>query len=523
VFGSLPNTILAGKLPTSAGKLPALPRFCTTPERSALLFSVTMPNERSFKQIQGSICAPRGFEAAAVFCDIKKLGTGKGSEKGKKRDLALIVSEVPAVVAGMFTTNQVCAAPVKVSARRAAKKSARGIVVNSGNANACTGTQGLRDAEKMTQIAADAVAAVYSSRRSSAKADDRRKDSVRPAVANRRYRKITPHDVLVCSTGRIGVPMPMKNVERGIRECAPLLARTTGNARQVAGAIMTTDTRRKEIAVEFKIGKSTVRIGGICKGAGMIQPGMALAKGHATMLAFIISDVVIGPGFLKCALETAVAQSFNRITVDGDMSTNDSVIMLANGLAGNPFIGGARLRRADKLFNGSRGLSPHQHKFQEALNFVCLELAKMIVRDGEGVSRLVTLNVRGARNVHEAQSAARSVANSTLVRASWCGGDPNWGRILCALGYSNARIDEKLVDVGYASPGSRKIVFAFRRGRPTNVALKTLAQITSLREFDLCIDLHLGRFGFTMYAADLTEDYVALNKGDVSDPKTLGG
>ena len=271
-----------------------------------------------FRIIPGSICAPRGFRCAAVFCDIKKLGTGTGSEKGRKDDLALIVSDVPAVVAGMFTTNQVCAAPVQISRKVAAKNLARAIVVNSGNANACTGKQGMLDAESMARVTAASVAALYE-----------RRDQTDSPVIDRHY-KITGADVLVCSTGRIGVPMPMKNVERGIRACAPLLARSTSNARQVAEAIMTTDTRRKEIAVEFRIGPSTVRIGGVCKGAGMIQPGMA------TMLAFITTDAAIESGALKHALKIAVAQSFNRITVDGDMSTNDSVIMLANGLAENP-------------------------------------------------------------------------------------------------------------------------------------------------------------------------------------------
>src|SRR6266581_1037317 len=251
-----------------------------------------MPNKGMFKQISGSICAPLGFKAAAVFCDIKRLGTGKGSEKGQKCDLALIVSDVPAVVAGMFTTNQVCAAPVKLSARRAPNRFAQAIVVNSGNANACTGRQGIRDAKRMADMAAAAL-------------------------------KLDGSDLLVCSTGRIGVPMPMKNVERGIRACAPLLARSVTNARRTAEAILTSDTQRKEIAVEFRIGKSTARIGGICKGAGMIQPRMATL--NATMLAFITTDVAIEPDLLKRALRVAVAQSFNRITVDGDMSTNDSV------------------------------------------------------------------------------------------------------------------------------------------------------------------------------------------------------
>jgi glutamate N-acetyltransferase/amino-acid N-acetyltransferase len=453
--------------------------------------------KNSLRQIPGSICAPRGFKAAAVFCDIKRIGTGKGSEKGQKRDLALIVSDVPAAVAGMFTTNQVCAAPVKVSARRAATKFARAIVVNSGNANACTGRQGMRDAEEMTRLTAQAVAALYERRN--------RKES---AVTDYRYRRISAQDVLVCSTGRIGIAMPMKNVERGIRECAPLLARSTTNARQVAEAIMTSDTRRKEIAVEFKIDNCKVRIGGNCKGAGMIQPGMAVATKHATMLAFITSDVAIEPGSLKRALEIAIAQSFNRITVDGDMSTNDAVIMLANGLAENSKLG-ARNSRFEL--------------FQAALNHICLELAKMIVRDGEGTSRFVTLHVRGARHARDAETAARSIANSSLVKTSWCGGDPNWGRILCALGYSGAKVDEAMVDVGYAKPGDRKVIFGFRRGNPTNVSLQKLAKITSAPEFDLHVDLHAGRGEFVLYAADLTENYVTFNKGDVNDPATLGG
>jgi glutamate N-acetyltransferase/amino-acid N-acetyltransferase len=440
-----------------------------------------------FRQISGSICAPRGFECAAVFCDIKKLGTGSGSEKGRKTDLALIVSTVPAAVGGMFTTNQVCAAPVRISRERCIRKFARAIVVNSGNANAATGVHGMRDARAMTRITAASVAALYE-----------RQKQKNSAVTDRRY-KITGADVLVCSTGRIGVPMPMKNIERGIRRCAPLLARSTANARQVAEAMMTTDTRRKEIAFEFNVGRSTVRIGGICKGAGMIQPGMA------TMLAFVTTDAAIEPATLKSALKIAVQQSFNRITVDGDMSTNDSVIVLANGLAGNP---------KSEIRNS---------KFQDALNLVCLELAKMIVHDGEGTSRFITLRVRGARSDHEAELAARSIANSSLVRASWCGGDPNWGRILCALGYSGADVDETIVDVGYARPGGQKTVFAFRRGRPTNVALKTLARITAAPEFDLHVTLHRGGGEFVLYAADLTEDYVAFNKGDVKDPSSLGG
>ena len=434
--------------------------------------------QTNFKIIPGSICASRGFKAAAIFCDIKRLGTGKGSEKGRKDDLALIVSDVPAAVAGMFTTNQVCAAPVKVSVRNAARKFARAIVVNSGNANACTGARGMADAEKMTELTAQRLG-------------------------------IEAREVLVCSTGRIGVPMPISNVKRGIAAAAGRLSASRASARQAAEAIMTSDTRRKEIAVEFQLGGARVRLGGICKGAGMIQPGMSrngsgsAAGLHATMLAFLTTDAAVEPDLLKGALENAVAQSFNRITVDGDMSTNDTVLVLANGLAGNA------------------GMD--RDVFQRALNFVTLELAKMIVRDGEGVTRFVTLRVQGARTQADAEAVARAVANSTLVKTSWFGGDPNWGRILCAVGYSNAKVDEAKMDVGYSRPGKNKITFAVRRGQPTRVGLQTLGAIVSQPEFDLHIFLKAGRHDCVLYTSDLTEEYVEFNKGNLSDPKSLGG
>jgi glutamate N-acetyltransferase / amino-acid N-acetyltransferase len=435
--------------------------------------------KNSFRKISGSICAPRGFKAAAVFCDIKRLGTGKGSEKGRKRDLALIVSEVSAAVAGMFTTNQVCAAPVKVSARNAARKFARAVVVNSGNANACTGARGMADAEAMTTTVANNLGT-------------------------------SANEILVCSTGRIGVPMPMANVKRGIVMAAERLARNRTTASEVAEAIMTSDSRRKEIAVEFQLGDARVRLGGICKGAGMIQPGMSRtgkrpgAGLHATMLGFLTTDAAVDPGFLKEALEKAVAQSFNRITVDGDMSTNDTVLILANGMAANP-------PGADRQI------------FQRALDFVTLELAKMIVRDGEGVTRFVTLHVRGARTAADAEAVARAVANSALVKTSWFGGDPNWGRILCAIGYSSAHVEETKVDVGYSGPGKTKITFAVRGGQPTRVGLQTLGAIVAKPEFDLHIFLNSGRHDCVLYTSDLTEEYVEFNKGNLSDPKSLGG
>ena len=438
-------------------------------------------------EIPGSILAPRGFRAAGVFCDIKRLGTGKGSDKGKKRDLALIVSEAPATVAGMFTTNLACAAPVKVCVERVKKGSARAVVVNSGNANACTGKQGLQDAMEMARFAERAL-------------------------------DIPQGSVLVGSTGRIGVTLPMDNVRAGIIEAAALLDSTAGHAAQAAEAIMTSDTRSKQIAVELKMGGKVVRIGGICKGAGMIQPGMSLTGKrpaamplHATMLCFITSDAAVEPKVLQAALREAVANSFNRITVDGDMSTNDTVLVLANGLAGNPQ---SALRNPQ-----SKGFG----RFQAALTHVCLALAKMIVRDGEGVSRVVTVRVNGARTFADADAAARAVANSPLVKTSWHGGDPNWGRIIAAVGYSPATIVEEKVDIGYSTPGSRDILWSLKRGQPTQATFKTLCAAVAPKEFDLHINLNLGRAGAMMYAADLTEDYVEFNKGDVSDPSSLGG
>jgi len=434
--------------------------------------------------IRGSIVAPRGFRTSGVFCDIKRLGTGKGSEKGRKRDLALIVSDVPATVAGMFTTNQACAAPVKVCVERVGKGTAQAVVVNSGNANACTGRQGLWDAREMARFTEQALA-------------------------------LPQGTVLVGSTGRIGVTLPMDNVRAGIIEAAVELGSTPLHAAQAAEAIMTSDTRPKEVAVEVKLGGQAVRIGGICKGAGMIQPGMS-ASGkrpgatplHATMLCFVTTDAAVKADILQAALREAVANSFNRITVDGDMSTNDTVLVLANGLAANRDFG---LRTSDF------GL------FQSALTQVCLELARMIVRDGEGVSRIVTVRVNGARSFADADVAARAVANSSLVKTSWHGGDPNWGRIIAALGYSPATIVEEKVDIGYSAPGSREVLWSLKRGQPTAATFKALCAAVAPKEFDLHVQLNLGRAKAVIYAADLTEEYVDFNKGDVSDPSSLGG
>ena len=443
---------------------------------------------KQFKEILGSIVAPTGFLASGVFCDIKKLGTGKGSNKGQKRDLALIVSETPATVAGLFTTNQVCAAPVKVCVERLKKGNlVQVLVVNSGNANACTGKQGMADAREMVSFTEKTLA-------------------------------LSSGRALVGSTGRIGVTMPMDNVRAGILEAAMELGTTAAHADRATEAIMTSDTKPKQVAVEFQLGGKTVRIGGICKGAGMIQPGMsatgarpaALPHGglHATMLGFITTDASVEQKILQAALTEAVANSFNRITVDGDMSTNDTVLVLANGLAGN-----------EKLKTKNLKLKT----FQSALNHVCLELAKKIVRDGEGVHRVVTVRVNGAKTIPDADAAARAVANSALVKTSWHGGDPNWGRIIDAIGYSPATVVEEKIDIGYSAPGGKKILWSLKRGQPTKATFAQLCAAVAPKEFELLINLNLGKASAVMYAADLTEEYVDFNKGDVTDASSLGG
>jgi glutamate N-acetyltransferase/amino-acid N-acetyltransferase len=320
------------------------------------------------------------------------------------------------------------------------------IVANSGNANACT---------KDGPIHARAM-----------------------AVAVARRLGCAENHVLVCSTGRIGVNLPIVKVEAGVKELLGVLSRRGGA--MAAQAILTSDTFAKEVAVQFKAGAKTIRIGGIAKGAGMIHPKMA------TMLCFITTDAAIPRAALQKALTRAVNNSFNRISVDGDTSTNDTVLLLANGMAGMPPLS----------------------KFQEALDHVCLELAKLIVRDGEGVSKLVTVNVRGAVSDREAEVAARAVVNSVLVKTSWCGGDPNWGRILDALGYSGAKVRDDSVDVAYDG------LPAVHRGVAAHTPLTRLKRIVARPAFTIDIQLHLGRGRCTMYTCDLTEKYITLNKGE---------
>lgn len=396
----------------------------------------------TIKKIPGGVCAPAGFRAGAVHVGIKPGNT-------ERDDLALVVSDAPAIAAATFTTNKVKAAPVLVSAEHLRAKSARAVILNSGNANACTGEPGLAHARAMAEATAAAIGAA-------------------------------PQEVLVCSTGRIGVPLPIEKIVAAVPTVAATASRKGGNA--AARAIMTSDSVPKECALAVTPDQGPAfRIGGIAKGAGMIDPNMA------TMLCVITTDLVLPRIEMKTALRTAVEQSFNRITVDGDMSTNDTVILLASGTASPD---------ADRA------------AFQQALNAVTLDLAHKIVLDGEGVSRFIEVRVIGAKSKKDARLAAEAVANSQLVKCAWAGADPNWGRILDAVGYSGADMDPDRCDIDYES------VPAVRGGMPAPTPFARLQKIAAKKRFTVTIDLHVGAEGHTVYTTDLTEDYVRFNLGE---------
>jgi len=404
-----------------------------------------MPN--SFAEIPGGVTAPKAFIAGSVYAGIK-------ASNASRPDIAFVHSTQPAVGAGTFTTNKVKAAPVRVSQAHIRAGETRTIVANSGNANACTGVVGIEHAKRMVKAAAKAF-----------------------GVGDR--------NVLVCSTGRIGISLPIEKMEEAISR-GPSEANDSGSLR-AAEAIMTSDTFPKEAAVEFEIDGKTVRIGGIAKGAGMIDPNMA------TMLSFITTDAVIDKKLLQQALSDAVEQSFNRITIDGDMSTNDTVLMLANGASGS-----TPLRDGSVEFD----------RFQNALNHVVCTLARLIVEDGEGVTKFVTVQVRGARNRQDARKAAEAVANSTLTKCAWFGGDPNWGRIMDAIGYSNARMREEMVDIYYDG------LIAVQNGMAAPTPFSKLQDVVAHKRFTITVDLHLGEADYTVFTTDLSTRYVELNMGE---------
>ena len=384
---------------------------------------------------------PKGFLFSTVEAAIKKPG---------RKDLALIYSEVEAGIAGTFTTNKVKAAPVKLDIRKIRSGKGQAIVINSGNANACTGKKGMKDAADMVSLVAKRL-------------------------------NIKPSLVYVCSTGVIGAPMPMERIRPKISELADNLGRAT--IEDVAEAIMTTDRFPKIVKKKVKMGNKVGSIAGICKGAGMIWPDMA------TMLCFIVTDVAVKQKTLHKVLNDAVKKSFNRITIDGDRSTNDTALIIANGMLGNPQI------------TEKSGTYP---AFKKVLHEVTFELSKLIVKDGEGATKFIEIEVKGARNEADAEKAAFAVANSNLVKTAIYGNDANWGRIMAALGYSGVAIKEEKIDIYF---GKLRIA---DKGLTTGKD-KEAGEVLRGKDIKIIIDLHLGRSSAKVLTCDLTEEYIRVN------------
>jgi len=387
----------------------------------------------------GNAASPRGFRASGIHCGVKR----------EKPDLALLVSDVPASAAGVFTTNKVQAAPVRYTRRAVAAGRAQAIVVNSGNANACTGATGLADAAEMAVLTGAALG-------------------------------VDVELVLVASTGVIGVPLPMEAIRRGIPRAAQELS---ADGAAAAEAIRTTDNFPKTAAVALEIGGVEVTIGGMAKGAGMIHPNLA------TTLCFLTTDAALPPAVLRGALKRAVADSFNSITVDGDTSTNDTVLALANGRAGG-----------DPITNG-KALA----RFTAGLGLVASELAKMVVQDGEGATKFVEVRVEGAVSDAEAHQAAMTVANSLLVKTALHGGEPNWGRILAALGRSGVEMSEDTTDVFF---GKLAVV---RGGLGVPGVWDAAAAALEEKEITIGIRLGIGAGAARVWTSDLSEEYVRIN------------
>ena len=387
------------------------------------------------------VVTPKGFLFSAVEAAIKKPG---------RKDLALIYSEKESVMAGAFTTNKIKAAPVKLDMERIRSGRGRAIIVNSGNANACSGVQGMNDAIEITDMVA-------------------------------RWLKVGSEGVYACSTGVIGAPMPMGRIRLKIPQLVADLGKAT--VYDAASAIMTTDTFPKVATKRIRAGNRTATITGICKGAGMICPNMA------TMLCFVMTDLNIGRSALHAALKVAVGKSFNRITIDGDMSTNDTVLVMANGASGN--------REVKKD-------SPEFKVFESALSDVAYDLGRMVVKDGEGATKLVEIEVRNAKNGRDADRAAFAVANSLLVKTAICGNDANWGRIMAALGYSGAALKEEDIDIFFGRIRIVKRGLSTGRDREATGVLKE-------KEIKITIDLHAGIHSSEVLTCDLTEGYVRIN------------
>lgn len=400
--------------------------------------------------IEGGVCASKGFWAT---------GLNAGIKNNVKKDMALVFSEAPCVKAGTFTTNKVSAAPVKWDKKVVFESdTARAIVVNSGIANACTGEEGYEKCRQMAGLVAKQM-------------------------------NINENEVLVASTGVIGKQLPMDIIEKGINMLPAKLGATTKDATLAAEAIMTTDTVSKQVAVEFEINGVKAHIGGMCKGSGMIHPNMA------TMLCFITSDVDIEEKLLQDAVRAVVDDTFNMISVDGDTSTNDSVLVLANKLAGN------------KTITDSN--SEEYKVFYEALFYVVCELSKKIAGDGEGATCLFEVQVINAGNRECARTLAKSIVTSSLTKAAIFGHDANWGRILCAMGYSGADFDPEVVDIWFeSSAGKLKIV---ENGKATDYSEEKATEILSKEHVKAIADVKQGDICATAYGCDLTFDYVKIN------------
>ena len=398
------------------------------------------------KMIDGGVCAAKGFTANGIHCGIRK--------NHDKKDLSLIVSEVPASAAAVYTTNLVKGAPLTVTKAHLADGIARAVICNSGNANTCN-ANGLEIAEQMCALAGQALS-------------------------------IAPEDVVVASTGVIGQPLDIAPIAAGIPELAEHLS-TEGSA-EAAEGIMTTDTVLKEVAVEFELGGRTCRLGGIAKGSGMIHPNMA------TMLVFLTTDAAIAPAMLKKALSTDIQATFNMLSIDGDTSTNDMVTVLANGMAGNP-----EITAEGDDFNA----------FMEALNTVTVHLCRMIAGDGEGATKLLECVVTGAADMQTARTVAKSVVCSSLLKAAMFGADANWGRVLCAIGYSGADVDVNRVDVAFKSP--KGVIPVCKNGAGIPFSEEKAKEILLEKEIEILVNLNSGEASSTAWGCDLTYDYVKIN------------
>ena len=398
------------------------------------------------KLINGGVTAAQGFKASGVHCGIRR--------NTSKNDLSLIVSDVPATAAAVYTTNLVKGAPLTVTKAHIMDGKAQAVICNSGNANTCN-ANGIEIAEGMAQLVAEKTA-------------------------------VNAHDVVVASTGVIGQPLSLDPIKSGMDELVSKLSVEGGH--EAALGIMTTDTIPKEVAVEFTCGGKVCRIGGIAKGSGMIHPNMA------TMLVFITCDVAISPAMLQKALSGDIQNTFNMISIDGDTSTNDMVTVLANGLAGN-----AEITAEGEDFTA----------FMQALNTVTVSLCRMIAGDGEGATKLLECKVSGAKSLAIAKTVAKSVICSSLLKAAMFGADANWGRVLCAIGYSGADIDVNKIDVSFKS--AKGEISVCKNGAGIEFSEEKAKEILLEKEIEILVALNDGDFSSTAWGCDLTYDYVKIN------------